>query len=75
MRTLSYAQRQRITSYLFFSVAVGSVFTVAAPTVLPCPASDRMHMYAEEEQMVEVSKSSTLTVIQDQKDSTPASQL
>ncbi|KAK9766625.1 hypothetical protein K7432_004166 [Basidiobolus ranarum] len=72
MRTLSCAQRQRITSYLFFSVAVGSVFTVAAPTVLPCPASDRMHMYAEEEQMVEVPKSSIVSSIHGEVDSTPA---
>ncbi|KAK9761553.1 hypothetical protein K7432_013469 [Basidiobolus ranarum] len=66
MRTLSYAQRQRITSYLFFSVAAGSVFTVAAPTILPCPASDRMQMYAEEEQMIEVKRSPTISLERDQ---------
>ncbi|KAG0180075.1 hypothetical protein DFQ29_001257 [Apophysomyces sp. BC1021] len=40
LKPLNHLQRQRITSNLFFIVAVGAVATVAAPTLFPCPAFD-----------------------------------
>jgi hypothetical protein len=36
-RTLTYAQKQRVTTNLFWAVGFGCVFTVAAPTLFPCP--------------------------------------
>ena len=38
MRPLNAAQRHRLTSYMFFLTFFGAVFTVAAPSVFPCPA-------------------------------------
>jgi hypothetical protein len=38
MRPLNAAQRYRLTSSLFFLTFFGAVFTVAAPSVFPCPA-------------------------------------
>lgn len=38
MRRLNAAQRYRLTSSLFFLTFFGAVFTVAAPSIFPCPA-------------------------------------
>ena len=38
MRPLNATQRYRLTSSLFFLTFFGAVFTVAAPSVFPCPA-------------------------------------
>ena len=38
MRPLNAAQRYRLTSSLFLLTFLGAVFTVAAPSVFPCPA-------------------------------------
>jgi hypothetical protein len=38
MRPLNAAQRYRLTSSLFLLTFFGAVFTVAAPSVFPCPA-------------------------------------
>jgi Cytochrome C oxidase assembly factor 2 len=38
MRPLNAAQRYKLTSSLFLLTAFGAVFTVAAPSVFPCPA-------------------------------------
>ncbi|KAI9291274.1 COX5B-domain-containing protein [Neoconidiobolus thromboides FSU 785] len=36
-RPLTYLEKQRVTTRLFVAVALGAVFTVAAPTLFPCP--------------------------------------
>ena len=41
MRPLNTAQRYRLTSSLFLLTFFGAVFTVAAPSVFPCPAFER----------------------------------
>lgn len=41
-RPLNYAQKQRLTTQLFYAVAAGAVFTVAAPTLFPCPVTTSM---------------------------------
>ena len=38
MRPLNAVQRYRLTSSLFFLTFFGAVFTVAAPSIFPCPA-------------------------------------
>ena len=38
MRPLNAAQRYRLTSSLFLLTFFGAVFTVAAPSLFPCPA-------------------------------------
>ena len=38
IRPLNAAQRYRLTSSLFLLTFFGAIFTVAAPTVFPCPA-------------------------------------
>ena len=38
MRPLNAAQRYKLTSSLFLLTFFGAVFTVAAPSVFPCPA-------------------------------------
>lgn len=37
-RSLTHAQRQKLTNSLFWTCAVGAIFTVALPSILPCPA-------------------------------------
>lgn len=50
-RSLTFAQKQKITNSLFWTVAIGAVFTVALPSLLPCPAMDKSRkagtVYAE----------------------------
>ncbi|KAJ1926531.1 hypothetical protein IWQ60_003706 [Tieghemiomyces parasiticus] len=41
MRPLTIVQRDRLTSRLFMLCAAGCVFTVAAPTLFPCPALEK----------------------------------
>ncbi|KAJ9076452.1 hypothetical protein DSO57_1026023 [Entomophthora muscae] len=41
-RPLNYAQKQQLTTRLFYAVAAGAVFTVAAPTLFPCPVTPMM---------------------------------
>lgn len=36
-RSLTYAQKQKLTNALFWTCALGAVFTVALPSFLPCP--------------------------------------
>jgi Cytochrome C oxidase assembly factor 2 len=38
MRPLNAAQRYKVTTSLFLLTFFGAVFTVAAPSVFPCPA-------------------------------------
>lgn len=51
-KSLTYAQKQKLTTTLFYSVAVGAVAVVAIPNILPCPAVDRTRtagrVYADE---------------------------
>ncbi|BFZ54927.1 hypothetical protein PYCC9005_001964 [Savitreella phatthalungensis] len=37
-RSLTYAQKQRLTNSLFWTVALSTVVVVALPSILPCPA-------------------------------------
>jgi len=41
MRPLNAAQRYKLTSSLFLLTFFGAVFTVAAPSVFPCPAFEQ----------------------------------
>jgi len=41
MRPLNAAQRYRLTSSMFLLTFFGAVFTVAAPSVFPCPAFEQ----------------------------------
>ncbi|KAG5461514.1 MAG: hypothetical protein BJ554DRAFT_6276 [Olpidium bornovanus] len=41
MLILNNAQKRRVTSSLFLSVAVGAVLSVAAPLLFPCPVERR----------------------------------
>ncbi|KAJ1991436.1 hypothetical protein H4R33_001357 [Dimargaris cristalligena] len=41
MRPLTLAQKDRLTSRLFMVCAVGSILTVAAPTLFPCPVMEQ----------------------------------
>ncbi|KAI8605735.1 hypothetical protein EDD21DRAFT_362894 [Dissophora ornata] len=50
MRPLTLLQRQRITLSLFFTVAVGAVFTVAAPAFVPWQVVDEKRAQALEQQ-------------------------
>lgn len=36
-RSLTYAQKQKLTNALFWTCAAGAIFTVALPSFLPCP--------------------------------------
>ncbi|KAG9323913.1 hypothetical protein KVV02_006279 [Mortierella alpina] len=50
MRPLTLLQRQRITLSLFFTVAVGAVFTVAAPAFVPWQVVDKKRAQALDQQ-------------------------
>ncbi|KAG0053400.1 hypothetical protein BGZ83_001166 [Gryganskiella cystojenkinii] len=50
MRQLTLLQRQRITLSLFFTVAVGAVFTVAAPAFVPWQVVDEKRAQALDQQ-------------------------
>lgn len=38
LRSLTFAQKQKLTNTLFWTCAAGSVIVVALPSILPCPA-------------------------------------
>ncbi|KAK3825213.1 MAG: hypothetical protein J3Q66DRAFT_327235 [Benniella sp.] len=50
MRPLTLLQKQRITLSLFFTVAVGAVFTVAAPAFVPWQVVDNKRAQALDQQ-------------------------
>ncbi|KAG0299958.1 hypothetical protein BGZ97_003463 [Linnemannia gamsii] len=50
MKPLTLLQRQRITLSLFFTVAVGAVFTVAAPAFVPWKVVDNKRAQALDQQ-------------------------
>jgi hypothetical protein len=51
-RTLTYAQKQKLTNSLFYTVAAGAIITVALPSLLPCPVKSTKNVagmvYAED---------------------------
>ncbi|KAJ1964387.1 hypothetical protein IWQ62_002952, partial [Dispira parvispora] len=49
MRALTFVQKDWLTKRLFFAVAAGCVFTVAAPTLFPCPALEKKKAREQQE--------------------------